>query len=286
MTMTAAPRDAERADDGYFGPESISWRVFSDPTSKLGGMAALIMQALNPSMMRLFYAATESHGDAAGRDERTGRYFDTVVFGDKAHADAAAASVRRMHAHATWTSPDTGEVLRADKPEWLAWTHNTFVYALLRVSEEFGLELTPSEQEQFIVEQLIAARLVGIEDEALLPRTRADLESYINAQTGWLALTLPAAEVTRALRAPSLRGNPITVWTTIIVQDGVLSVLPEWALLLYGIEGRPMNLRAAARTTKRLMGIARRSRSYADTIADATKRVTTHPYRKVRPARR
>lgn len=286
--MTIADRvarstsDAPRADDGYFGPESVSWRVFADPVAKLGGMAALLLQALNPYMMRVFYHATASHGDAAGRDERTGRYFDTVVFGDRAHADAAAASVRRMHAHATWDDPVSGRTLRADDPQWLAWTHNTFVYALVVACDAFGMPLTPDEKDAFVVEQHAAARLIGIEDDALLPATFAELVQYIDAQKGWLSLSIEAAEVTRGLRKPSLRGNPIAVWSAIIVQDGVLSLLPDWARLLYGIEGRPMNLRAAARTTRRLMGIARRSRGYSALISDAVTRVDDHPYRKVR----
>ncbi len=277
--------NAPRADEGYFGPDSVSWRVFADPASKLGGMAALLLQALNPYMMRVFYSTTESHDDSAGRDERTGRYFDTVIFGDRAHADAAAASVRRMHAHAVWNDPHTGQELRADNPDWLAWTHNTFVYALIQASNEFGNPLTESEQDRFIVEQVEAARLIGIEDLESLPGNYRSLDEYINSQQGWLSLTVEAAEVTRTLRKPSFRGNPIKVWSIIIVQDGVLSLLPDWALLLYGIEGRPMNLRSAARSTKGLMGLARRSQTYAELIGAATARVEDHPYRKVRAAR-
>lgn len=282
MSTTEIPAASTPTHDGYFAPDSVSWRVFADPASKLGGMAALLMQALNPFMMRVFYNTTVSHEDSAGRDERTGRYFETVVFGDKAHADKASEIVRRMHAHARWTDPNTGEVLAADNPQWLAWTHNTFVYALVRASRQFGVPLTDAEVEQFVVEQLVAGRLIGIEDESLLPRTWADLETYIDAQTSWLALGVEAAEVTRGLRKPVLRGNPITVWTTVIVQDGVLSILPEWARLLYGIDGRPMNLRSAARTTAWLMSLARKSKHGATLIADATKRVQDHPYRRLR----
>lgn len=274
--------DVGTEHDGYFAADSISWRIFADPVSKLGGMAALLLQALNPNMMRVFYNATESHSDATGRDERTGRYFETVIFGDRAHADAAAASVRRMHVHATWTDSATGEVLRADKPEWLAWTHNTFVYALLRASQEFGVEITDDEADRFIVEQLVAARLIGIEDESLLPSNARALQEYIDGQTHWLALGIEAAEVTRNLRKPVLRGNPLKVWTGVIVQDGVLHLLPDWARLLYGIEGRPMNLRKAARTTKHLMAGARKSKTYKQLVDEALARVQDHPYRKVR----
>ncbi|MFN8086940.1 MAG: oxygenase MpaB family protein, partial [Microbacterium sp.] len=282
MSTTDLPAPSTETHDGYFTPDSISWRVFADPASKLGGMAALLLQALNPYMMRVFYNATASHEDATGRDERTGRYFETVVFGDKAHADKASEVVRRMHAHARWTDPATGEELRADTPQWLAWTHNTFVYALVCASRAFGVPLTDAEVEQFIVEQLAAARLIGIEDETLLPRTWAELDAYINGQTSWLSLSVEAAEVTRGLRKPALRGNPLTTWTTIIVQDGVLSILPDWARLLYGIDGRPMNLRSAARTTAWLMSLARKSKPGAALITDATKRVQDHPYRRLR----
>lgn len=287
MTSTALPKhlDTPRADDGYFGPHSVTWKVYADPSTKLGGMAALLLQALNPNMMRLFDHATASHGDAEGRDERTGRYLDTVAFGDKAHADAAAASVKRMHAHAVWEDPHTGLTLRAEEPLWMQWTHNTLVYALLRSSKAFGLELTPAEEDAFVVEQHISASLLGI-DPATLPSTRAELEAHIEEQRHWLSLCLPAAEVTRQLRKPNLKGNPVKVWTAVIVTDGVLSILPDWALLLYGIEGRPMNLRSARKTTKQLMKIARKSASYESVITEVTTKVDNHPYRKVRPGKR
>lgn len=192
MSTTDLPAPSTETHDGYFTPDSISWRVFADPASKLGGMAALLLQALNPYMMRVFYNATASHEDATGRDERTGRYFETVVFGDKAHADKASEVVRRMHAHARWTDPATGEELRADTPQWLAWTHNTFVYALVCASRAFGVPLTDAEVEQFIVEQLAAARLIGIEDETLLPHLggarrlhqRADVMALAQCRSG------------------------------------------------------------------------------------------------------
>ncbi len=282
MSPIPDPLDTGRADDGYFGPDSVTWKIYSDPVAKLGGMAALLLQALNPNMMRLFDEATNSHGDSQGRDERTGRYLDTVVYGDRAHADAAARSVRRMHAHAVWDDPHTGLTLRADEPAWMDWTHNTLVYALIKAADAFGLDLTADEVDQFVVEQHVAAELLGI-DPARLPSTWHELEKYIHRQRHWLSLSLPAAQVTRQLRKPNFRGNPAKVATEIVVTDGVISILPSWAALLYGIEGRPMNLRAARAATRRLMGLARKSQSYDDMLLEVTTRVENHPYRKVRP---
>lgn len=274
----------DRADSGYFGEDSVSWRVFADPSSKLGGVAAILLQSLNPMMMRLFAATSDYTADVEGRGERTGRYLDTLVYGDRAHADAAAQAVNRLHAASVWTDPRTGEELRADTEEWLAWTHNCLVYGLLRAADAFGPELTAAEQDRFLTEQHTAAALVGIGDPALLPSTREELDAYIDENKSWMALTIPAAEVSRTLRSPSLSGNPVTTWITINVQDGILSLLPDWALLLFGIEGRPMNLAAAAKTTKRLVDSARKNSSSSDVIAEVTSRVETHPYRKVRSA--
>lgn len=282
MTGPSPASTAPRADDGYFGPDSISWRLFADPSSKLGGVVALLLQALNPGMIRLFDKASNDPSYSSARDERTGRYIETTIFGDRAHADAAAAVVRRMHDHARWTDPRTGETIEANRPDWLDWTHDSLVWGILRAADAYGPELSRVEQDLFVVEQHRAAELVGI-DPARLPSTRAELDEYVEEQSDWMALSLPAAQASRNLRKPSLRGNPLTVWTGIIIQDGILALLPEWALLLHGIEGRPMNLRAAQRTTKALIAKARRSQTPSAAIAAATARVEAHPYRTVRP---
>jgi len=280
-STTAAAPQGVREDDGYFGPDSVSWHLFSDPSSKLGGVVAILLQALNPNMMRLFDKVSVNHVDPQGRAERTARYIETTIFGDRAHADAAGAAVHRMHARSTWTDPVTGETLEANTPEWLAWTHNTVTWSVLRAADLYGPRLSVFDQDRFVREQHKAAELVGI-DPSFLPATRAELDDYIHEQREWMALTMPAAEITRAFRRPSLRGNPIKVWTGIIVQDGILAMLPEWALLLYGIAGRPMNLRAAAKTTNVLLKAARKNRSYDSVITEFTTRVDTHPYRRLR----
>lgn len=282
MPATAAPHVRnERQDDGYFGPESVSWRVFSDPSAKLGGVAAILLQALNSDMMQLFDKVSDFAGDGPGRAERTGRYIDTTIFGDKAHADAAGASVRRMHAASTWTDPVTAEVMRADTPQWLEWTHNTIVWGVLRAADLYGPSLSVAEQDRLVKEQHKAAELAGV-DPTRIPATRAELDTYIFAEQGWMALTLPAAEISRGLRRPGLWGNPVKVWTGIIIQDGIIALLPEWSRLLYGVAGRPMNLRGAAKVTRALMAAGRRNASYDAVITELTTKVENHPYRKVR----
>ena len=41
-------------DLGYFGPDSVTWRVHAEPVTMIGGgLRALLLQALHPEAMAL-----------------------------------------------------------------------------------------------------------------------------------------------------------------------------------------------------------------------------------------
>src|SRR5690606_7798771 len=112
-----------------------TWKVIAHPAAlNVGGGMAALLQVLDPGEMRHLSRtsiASESEAAKDARFQRTGAYLLTVNFGDRAHADAAAAHVDRLHEKAVFTDPETGEVIRAKNPEWLRWTHNTFVWGTL-----------------------------------------------------------------------------------------------------------------------------------------------------------
>ena len=61
------------ADEGFFGPASVAWRVSADLSSPVAGLRALHLQALHPLAM----AGVDQHSDwrrdpvgRAGRDQR------------------------------------------------------------------------------------------------------------------------------------------------------------------------------------------------------------------------
>ena len=44
-------------DLGYFGPDSVTWRVHAEPVTMIGGgLRALLLQALHPDAMALINA--------------------------------------------------------------------------------------------------------------------------------------------------------------------------------------------------------------------------------------
>lgn len=278
--LLAGPRE----DEGYFGPESVTWKVMAHPAAlNVGGGMAVLLQVLDPGEMRHLSRTTiarESEAAKNARFKRTGAYLLTVNFGDRAHADAAAAHVDRLHERAVFTDPETGEVIRAKNPEWLRWTHNTFVWGTLTATLAYGLELTEAEQDQFVREQHRAAELLHV--PAPLPATRAELDAEIEAKGDRdAALILPAADIALALRNPS--GGPVQRWVSRNVQYGMLALMPAWALHLYGIDDLDdRRVRTGRRWMGLMMKLAARNRRMEQLIDDAMAEATVHPYQRVR----
>ena len=55
----AASIPEDPADEGFFGPGSVTWRVSTDLSSPVAGLRALLMQALHPLAM----AGVDQHSD-------------------------------------------------------------------------------------------------------------------------------------------------------------------------------------------------------------------------------
>src|SRR6516225_6907160 len=79
------------ADDGLFGPRSVTWRLAGQLTAPVVTIRALLLQALHPLAM----AGVDQHSawrtDPGARLASTAAYEITVSFGEVAAATAAAA---------------------------------------------------------------------------------------------------------------------------------------------------------------------------------------------------
>ena len=66
---------------GFYTPDSVVWRVHSDTSMFVGGIRALLEQALHPEAMAGVAAHSNFREDAWGRLQRTGDYVGTLTFG-------------------------------------------------------------------------------------------------------------------------------------------------------------------------------------------------------------
>ena len=104
--VSGVPEDP--ADDGFFGPASVTWRVSTDLGRPVAGLRALMLQALHPLAMAGVDQHSNWRSDPVGRLAATGGYLATISFGDRAAAERAASRVRRVHEHINGTDQVTG----------------------------------------------------------------------------------------------------------------------------------------------------------------------------------
>ena len=176
------------SDTGLFGPDSMAWRVHADPSMIVGGMRALLLQALNPRAMAGVADHSAYRKDPWGRFARTAAFVATTTYGTTAEAEAIAARVRRVHLRVNGREPTTGATYSADDPDLLAWVHNVLAHSLLLAKQRYGGGLSRRDAEQYLREMVRMAELVG---------TPRDLVAYHRCRFGRLPASRPAGGHTR-----------------------------------------------------------------------------------------
>ena len=236
--------------DGFFSSSSVTWRIHSDPSMLVGGIRALLEQALHPGAMSGVAAHSNFREDAWGRLQRTGDYVGTLTFGTKEEAEKLAARVRMIH-----------EKLKLDDPHLLLWVHMAMVDAFLDTALRSGMSLSDSEIDQYILEMVKFAELVGI-DPSKTPKSKSELSSYFEKIQPELSATDDAKRAALFIALPPLPpllrfGTPIApLW------GGITSLaaasLPRWARRLYGwptLPGQQSATDIALRTTRTALSL-------------------------------
>ena len=220
------------ADDGFFGPASVTWKLSSDLSGPIAGLRSLMMQALHPLAMAGVDQHSEWRSDPVGRLAATSAYVTTVSVGDRAAAEQAAARVRRIHEHVRGADPVTGQPYAAGDPALLLWVHAALVDSSVAAARLFGTPLSGADTDRYIREMVVAAELVGV-PAAMVPASSAELERYISSLRPDLRCT-PAARESMAylLGPPGLDADIAEIWQDI--RDGAVASLPGWAIDLYG----------------------------------------------------
>jgi uncharacterized protein (DUF2236 family) len=232
------------ADDGFFGPHSVSWRVSLDLATPVAGLRALMVQALHPLAMAGVDQHSDWRQDPVGRLAATSAYLTVLNFGDRASAQRVAEVVRRVHEHVRGVDTVTGQPYQAGDPALLLWVHAALVDSALVATQMFGTPLSAEDADRYVAEMVVAAELVGV-PTAMVPASRAGLDRYIDSVRPDLRCT-PAASESMAylLKPPGLDETVAEIWQDI--RDGTVASLPDWTLAMYGYQ--PPQMDAARRT--------------------------------------
>ena len=232
-------------DGGYFGPGSAVWAVHGDLTTLVGGVRALLMQALHPVAVTGVDQHSTYRDDPLGRLAGTTRWLTVTTFGSRAAADREAARVRGMHRRVRGsyqTADGQQRPYRADDEVLLAWVHAAFTDSFLTAHEVFGGPI-PGGPDTYVDQWAKAAQLVGVSEP---PRSAAALRSQIDGYADQLRRT-PVTDRTLAfLRNPPLAA-PARAGYAVLFRGAVSTLLPEHRELL-GLQARDARpARAATR---------------------------------------
>ena len=228
--VASVPTDP--ADDGFFGPASVTWRMSADLASPVAGLRALLMQALHPLAMAGVDQHSDWRRDPVGRLAATSAYLATVSFGDRAAAERAAARVRRIHDHVRGTDPVTGRPYAAGDPALLLWVHAALVESAWPPASCSGRRWRPPTA-------TVTSRRWWSRPNWSASRPRwsrpdvAGLRQYLSSVRPELRCTPAAADaVAFLLEPPGLDPDIAEIWQDI--RDGATAAMPDWALQMYG----------------------------------------------------
>jgi uncharacterized protein (DUF2236 family) len=217
-------------DPGLFGPESVSWRVIGDAAAFVGGVRALLVQAVHPEVVAGVADHSSYQADPLGRLSRTSSYVTATTFGALPEVERAVARVRRAH------RPVTGRSHRsvpysAGKPEFAAWVHNVLTDSFLQAYQAYGpAPLTPEEADRFVLEQTEVGSLL---DADPLPETAAELADWV-AYHPALDDSPGMSETRRFLSNPPL--DPVQRIGYQALYRGALPTIPDRVLELLDLE--------------------------------------------------
>src|SRR4051812_45053820 len=225
--MTELPSGWTSDEDllGFFGPGTVTWRVHTDPSFSVGGLRALLLQALHPVAMDGIARNSAARVDPWPRLVRTAAYVDTLTFGTRQEALRAVRRGRGLH------SP-----LRGGDPELLLWVHCCEVDSLLSVARRAGGPLPDDDADRYVAEQVTAASLIGA---AQAPSSVAALAAYFERMRPSLAATPAAKDAARLVLVP-----PMPTWVRYLTParpawGGLAALafasLPRWARRMYSM---------------------------------------------------
>jgi uncharacterized protein (DUF2236 family) len=235
---------AQGSDVGYFGPGSAPWAVHGALPTLVGGVRALLMQALHPGALAGVMQHSRYETDALGRLAGTTKWLTVVTFGDTAAADRECARVQGVHRKVVGTYiGSNGETpYAAADPDLLRWVHIAFTDSFLATHQVWGGPI-PGGPDAYVREWAKSGELVGVVDP---PRSVAELRDQLAAYDQVLSGGPAAASTVNFIRNAPLGAGAKVPYAGLFA--GAVSTMPTGHRALLGLPTVPLAL------TKPLVG--------------------------------
>ena len=224
-----------KADPGYFGPDSMMWKVNKEITVLFGGARALLMHAAHPLIAAGARQTSFYQRDPWKRLIRTLSLQNSVTFGSKNEADESAHRINKLHEVIKGNDEVTGDVYDALDHEQLLWVHACLQISSIYFYEKTVKKLTDEQKNMYHRENMVAADLVLINVNEM-PQTHEELKQWVvrKSQTkDYLIITDVAKDVQDIIAGGPVPRHIKPIWPFIAFT--AFNTLPKEFKELYGV---------------------------------------------------
>ncbi len=225
-----------KGDPGYFGPNSMMWKVNKEITVLFGGARALLMHAAHPLIAAGARQTSFYQRDPWKRLIRTLSLQNSVTFGTKEEADDSAHRINKLHEVIKGEDEVSGRFYDALDHEQLLWVHACLQISSIYFYEKTVKRLTDEEKDQYHVENMKAAELVLVDVEEM-PKTHKDLKDWVvnkSRSKDYLMYTDVAKDVQDIIAGGPVPTHIKPIWPFIAFT--AFNTLPKEFKELYGVK--------------------------------------------------
>ena len=167
-----------KSDPGYFGPQSMMWKVNKEITVLFGGARALLMHAAHPLIAAGARQTSFYQRDPWKRLIRTLSLQNSVTFGTKEEADESAHRINKLHEVIKGKDEISGGIYDALNHEQLLWVHACLQISSIYFYEKTVKKLSEEDKNKYHIENMIAAEMVLV-DKNKMPKTHEGLKQWV-----------------------------------------------------------------------------------------------------------
>lgn len=231
-------------EPGYFVPTDAPWVVHADFGTLVGGIRALLMQALHPGSLTGVKNHSRYESDALGRLAGTIRWLTVTTFGSKTAVMNEASRVNRLHERVKGEyQKGTGETVayRAADKDLLLWVHIAFMESFLVAHQMYSNKPIPKGSfptgaDNYIAQWSISVAPLGL-DKCPMTATELDREISQLFESGLLVSTPDTEKVVKFIKNPPLPNSAKPIYG-LLFDAAVVSLRPEFRALL-GLTAKP-----------------------------------------------
>ena len=232
---------------GLYLPDDAPWVVHADLGTLVGGVRALLMQALHPGSLAGVRTHSRYKDDPLGRLAGTIRWLTITTFASHEALAAEASRVNRMHDRVKGQyerSSGESRSYRAADPDLLRWVHIAFMDSFLRSHQIFSTRPIPGGADAYVRLWSKSVEPLGLTD---VPMNEAELLTWLDHYRGELAVNDDTRDVIQWLRNPPLPRSARPVYALLF--QSALASLPAEHRKLIGLKSLPLSVLRPITTT-------------------------------------